>query len=271
MKFLLVLLLLFGVPRSDGQQKQKIEAFGHIVLKLVFPSYYNGYNKCCCKLYPRDCYQLFNSMGYTHDFLKDRVSKTEHDGWIEFKIWNVQPMDSGYYRCFVSGSLNSIYTDYRIEISEVSRQNTRPISPTIATIKPFATSREVSDTAGPGQAEDHSSHSFPWHLGLPLAVAAAITVAVGSLLMVVCCRVKAKKKCGEIVRDSLKHNAPAEMNSVVYTTVDFKPHQRATELYANLPLLSPGATGPDSTWSKEPGETVEYSTLAISRSEQIRS
>lgn len=102
---------------SDVSVQERIEEFEHILLKLAFPSFYNSYKKSCCKLYPGGCYKVLDSTGYTCDLLKGRVTKTEDDGWVEFKISNVQYVDGGYYRCFVLGTQNHIYSDYYVEIS----------------------------------------------------------------------------------------------------------------------------------------------------------
>lgn len=103
------------IPHLNGQQK--IEEFEHILLRLAFPSFYNSHSKSCCKLYPGGCYKLLDSTGYTCELLRGRVTKTENDGWIEFKISNVQSVDGGYYRCIVLGTQNHIYSDYYVEIS----------------------------------------------------------------------------------------------------------------------------------------------------------
>lgn len=106
---------LSDIPHLKGQQR--IEEFEHILLRLAFPSVYNSHNKSCCKLYPGGCYKLLDSTGYTCDFLRGRVMTTERDGWIEFKISNVQFVDGGFYRCFVQGTQNHFYRDYYVEVS----------------------------------------------------------------------------------------------------------------------------------------------------------
>lgn len=103
------------IPHLKGQQR--IEEFQHILLRLSFPTFYNSYNKSCCKLYPAGCYKLLDSTGFTCDLLRGRVAITENDGWIEFKISNVQFVDGGYYRCFVLGTQNRVYSDYYVEVS----------------------------------------------------------------------------------------------------------------------------------------------------------
>lgn len=97
--------------------QQKIHQFEHILLRFAFPSFYNGHNKSCCKLYPGGCYKLVDSSGFTCELLRGRVTKTENDGWIEFRISNVQFSDGGYYRCIVLGTQNHIYSDYYVEVS----------------------------------------------------------------------------------------------------------------------------------------------------------
>lgn len=101
-----------GVSHLRGQQR--IEEFEHFFLRLPFPSFYNSYTKTCCKLYPAGCYTLLDSRGNTCDLLRGRVSITERDGSIEFKISNVQFADAGYYRCGVPRA--HIYSDYYVEV-----------------------------------------------------------------------------------------------------------------------------------------------------------
>lgn len=53
------------------------------------------------------------------------------------------------------------------------------------------------------------------------------------------------------------------MSGIVYTTVDFRAHQKPTEVHANLRKHTTQAGAPDPTWSTEHDGMVEYSTLAI--------
>ncbi|XP_054465864.1 uncharacterized protein LOC129100292 [Anoplopoma fimbria] len=267
MKFSFVLFLLLDIPHLKGQQK--IGEFEHILLRLSFPSFYNSYNKSCCKLYPGGCYKLLDSAGFTCELLKGRVTKTEKDGWIEFKISNVRFVDGGYYRCIVLGTQNHIYSDYYVEVSEVSGRHSQTQPSPTTTVKSPNTSTALPDSTGPAVAQDHSDRArVPWSLGLPLAVilSIAVMILITSVIGVVCCRVKAKRKqqdkYAETLCESLKQEAP-EMSGIVYTTVDFRAHQRPTEMYANLRMHKTQARSPDSTWSAEPDGMVEYSTLAI--------
>ncbi|XP_029291788.1 uncharacterized protein LOC115011000 [Cottoperca gobio] len=255
------------VPHLKGQQR--IEEFDQVLLGFAFPSFYNSYNKSCCKLYPGGCYKLLDSAGFTCDLLKGRVTTTEKDGWIEFKIWNVRFVDGGYYRCIVLGTQSLIYSDYYVEVSEVSDHHSRSQPSLTTAVKVPKTSTTRPDSTGPALAQDHSDRlRVPWSFGLPLAVIVSITamILITSVIGVVCCRVKAKRKkpdkYGETVCESLKQEGP-EMSGIVYTTLDFRAHQKPTEVYANLRMPKTQAGAPDSTWSEEHDGVVEYSTLAI--------
>ncbi|KAE8293393.1 hypothetical protein D5F01_LYC08504 [Larimichthys crocea] len=265
MKFSFVLFLLLDIPHLKGQQRT--EEFEHILLRFTFPSFYNSYLKTCCKLYPGGCYTLLDSTGYTCDLLKGRVTKTENDGWIEFKISNVSFADGGFYRCIVLGTQNRVYNDYYVEVSAVSSHNSQSQPSQTTTIKAPNTSTKLPHSTEAVLAEDHSeSRRVPWSFGLSLAVIVSITAMflITSVIGVVCCRVKAKQadKHGETPCESLKQEAP-EISGIVYTTVDFRAHQKPSEVYANLKTYKTQMGDPDSTWSTELDGMVEYSTLAI--------
>ncbi|XP_056279579.1 uncharacterized protein LOC130199814 isoform X2 [Pseudoliparis swirei] len=195
MKFSFVLFLLLDIPYLKGQQK--IEEFEHVLLKLKFPSYYNIYSKSCCKLYPGGCYKLLDSAGFTCELLRGRVTTTEKDGWIEFKISNVRFVDGGYYRCVVLGTQNRIYSDYYVEVSEVSvpHSQTQPLLTT--TVKTPNNSTTLPGSSRPAPARDHSDRDrVPWSLGLPLAVivSIAVMILITSVIGIVCCRVEGRRK-----------------------------------------------------------------------------
>ncbi|XP_008294545.1 uncharacterized protein LOC103368072 [Stegastes partitus] len=261
MKLSFVFILLLDVPLLKGQQR--IEEFEQILLRLSFPSFYNSYSKSCCKLYPGGCYKLLDSAGYTCDLLRGRVTKTEMDGWIEFKISNVQFGDGGFYRCGVLGSQSHIYRDYYVEVFEASNHHRQSQPPTTATIKTLNASTTLPDSTGAALAQDHGDISRdPWSFGLPLAISVSIAamIVITSVIGIVCCRVKAKckqsDKYGETLCESVKQEAP-EISGIVYTTVDFRAHQKPDEVYANLSMHKARAE------ASEHAGMVEYSTLAI--------
>ncbi|KAM3616977.1 uncharacterized protein V6R79_000480 [Siganus canaliculatus] len=252
------------VPNVQGQKQEKVVEFQRILLRLTFPTFYNSYTKTCCKLYPGRCYKLLDSAGYTCDFLKGRVTRTESDGWIEFEISNVLLEDAGYYRCSVLGTENHVYSDYYVQVSEVHSQS----EPSPTTIKPSAA---FPESTGPVLAEEHGdSPRVSWSFGLSLAIIVSITsmILITSVIGVVWCRVKtnsqALDKYGETQRASLKQEAP-EMNSIVYTTVDFRAHQKPPEVYANLKTHKTQVGDVTSKWRAEHSGMVEYSILAFNQ------
>ncbi|XP_024862048.1 uncharacterized protein LOC108236753 isoform X2 [Kryptolebias marmoratus] len=256
MKFLFIYLLL-DISLLKGQQR--IEELQRILLRFSFPSFYNNYDKFCCKLYPGGCYKLLDSAGYTCDQLRGRVTKTEEDGWIEFQISNVRMADAGYYRCGILGAQNQIYSDYYVEVFDHSWSQPAPT----ATIKAPNSSATIPDSSAGVLSQDRSDNiRAPWSFGLPLAIIVSITVMVfvSAVIAAVCykAKVRCKKsdKTGETLCESLKREA-LETSGIVYTTVDFRPHQEPEGVYANLRMQK----GPDP--DVDHAGMVEYSTLAV--------
>ncbi|CAB1330274.1 unnamed protein product, partial [Coregonus sp. 'balchen'] len=203
---------------------------------------------------------------------------------MDVMMWNLKPVDAGDYRCaVVTFGVNHIYTDYNLQIDSGRSSGPVPPRPPVrSTIRPSISSSSYSDTSGPVFSKDHSdSPSVPWSFGLPLAAGLFIVMVIISSVIVVVVHHKiiTKKKCGATSSDSAAHilsvsakvgrclcdSVSNEESSVVYTTVDFKPHEnRTTELYANLQTLrSPRGHDPDP--HREPAGTVVYSTLASNR------
>ncbi|XP_071022215.1 uncharacterized protein [Oncorhynchus clarkii lewisi] len=266
MKILFLLILLLDVPEMEAQQRMVVN--GQVLLRFVFPPFYNGYEKFCSKLYPWGVSVIVNTRGYVNDFYEGRVSTTEYNGGMDVVIWNLKPVDTGDYRCaIVTIGWNHIYKDYNLQIDSGRRSGpVSPRPPVRSTISPFIFSSS-SDTSGPVFTKDHSdSPSVPWSFGLPLAAGLCIAMVIvisSVVLVVVHHKIITKKKCGATSSDSAAHilsDVLQEENSIVYTTVDFKPHENhTTELYANLQTLR----SPRSTDShREPAGTVVYSTLA---------
>ncbi|XP_064778165.1 uncharacterized protein LOC135503909 isoform X2 [Oncorhynchus masou masou] len=262
MKILFLLILLLDDPEMEAQQRTVVN--GQALLRFVFPPFYNGYEKFCCKLYPWGVSVIVNTRGYVNDLYEGRVSTTEYNGGMDVVIWNLKPVDTGDYRCaIVTIGWNHIYKDYNLQIDGGRRSGpVSPRPPVRSTISPFIFSSS-SDTSGPVFTKDHSdSPSVLWSFGLPLAAGlciATVIVISSVVLLVVHHKIITKKKCGATSSDSAAHIL-SEESSIVYTTVDFKPHENhTTELYANLQTLR----SPRSTDShREPAGTVVYSTLA---------
>lgn len=94
-----------------------MKTYRPFVMNFTFDSSYNSKEKFCCKLFPKLCDKLLDSTGFTSDSLKGRVQITEDDGWIEFKICDVQDSDAGNYRCLVTEVQHLLYRDYKFELS----------------------------------------------------------------------------------------------------------------------------------------------------------
>ncbi|XP_029363072.1 uncharacterized protein LOC115046689 [Echeneis naucrates] len=264
MKFTFVFLLLLDIPHLRGQQET--EELEHILLRFAFPPFYNRHNKSCCKLYPGGCYKLMDSEGYTCELLKGRVTKTENNGWIEFKISNVQFVDRGYYRCSVLGSQIQIYRDYYVEVSDALSRHSQSQPPLPTTIKVLSSSTSLPESTGSVLNQENNPLGL-WSSDLHLFVIMSISVIIfiGSVIGVVCFRAfrmkasrKPSDKCDENLCESLKQEAP-DMSGIVYTTLDFRAHQKPTEVYANLKKPKTQAGAADTAHA----EMVEYSTLAI--------
>ncbi|XP_035016211.2 uncharacterized protein LOC118111605 [Hippoglossus stenolepis] len=232
MKFSFVFLLLLDFPHLNGQET--IKEFEPILLRLEFPLIYNSYIKSCCKLYQDICYPLMDSDGSTYGLLRGRVTKTEGDGWIEFKISNVRLEDAGNYRCFVSG-IPYINIDKFVVVTESSIPHTSSQPPLTTTIETLSTSTSLRpESTGPVLSQDNADRpSMPWSFSLPLLVVVSITVMIVITLVmgVVCCIVKAKPekpdKCGETLWESQKQDA-TEITGVS-ETVAITAHQKSTQ------------------------------------------
>ncbi|XP_007570933.1 uncharacterized protein LOC103151041 [Poecilia formosa] len=238
-----------------------------IVLRLVFPPIYNGYNKSCCKLYPGQCYKVLDSAGYTCDSLRGRVATTEQDGWIEFRISDVQVGDAGYYRCAVLGTQTQIYSDYYVEVFEASDHYSKsqfPLTTAAVRVPNSFTTLLASTTVLVPVQDFRDNDRASWNFSVPLFVTVSIAamISVASVVVAVCRRVKAKRKKSNIhgaaLCESQKRDAP-ETSGIVYATVDFKPRQKPEGVYANL---KEHRTGESSSQADNAG-MVEYSTLAI--------
>ncbi|XP_028309627.1 uncharacterized protein LOC114467494 [Gouania willdenowi] len=254
MRSVFVFIFLLDVSPLKGQQ-QRIEESENILLRFYFPSFYNSYMKFCCKLYPGGCYKLLDNEGYTCDQLKGRVTRTEQDGCVEFKIWNVRSSDGGFYRCLVLGPQNPIFHDYYVEVFESSHDHRKS--------QPFLTSTTTFPVSTrPVQAQDQSfGPRISWSFVLPLAVIMSTTVMIfiTSVIGVIYCRLKAKRqdKHGDTLSESLRRDGPETSAGVVYTTVDFKARpKQPEEMYANL-RTHKGHSEAETTGM------VEYSTLAL--------
>ncbi|TNM87171.1 hypothetical protein fugu_007401 [Takifugu bimaculatus] len=259
---LLFPLFLLNVQFLQGQERMK--TYQPIVLMLTFHSFYNSYNKSCCKLYYRGCDFLLDSTGFTSDSLKGRVTIAKDDGWIEFKISHVRSEDAGYYRCMVVG-FQHVYFDYYVELSEVSDdyiQSQPSVTPTLKHGTSSATLPQSTAAVMDGDLGDDNRAS--WSLGLPISITVtmAAMLLITSIIGVIFCRFKAKR-LGFFRKNmftSDEHCLQQETSGVVYTTVDFTTVEQA-KVRKNPRMQETQAEGRYQNCRSEPDELVEYSVL----------
>lgn len=110
---IIMIICLPDVQPLKGEQKMK--TYQSFVLRFKFEKLFKNNEKYCCKLSSR-CDKLLDSTGFTTESLAGRVEIKNGDGWIEFRIINVQPEDAGLYRCVVMGFQQHAYQDFKIKL-----------------------------------------------------------------------------------------------------------------------------------------------------------
>ncbi|XP_077438474.1 uncharacterized protein LOC144061673 isoform X2 [Vanacampus margaritifer] len=219
-----------------------VKEFADISLTLEFPPIYREHVKSCCKVYPSGCQTLLDSTGYTADFLRGRVSLTETNSWIEFKVTRVRMGDGGYYRCVLLGTPVYIYADHRFYVFGVSADQDNQSR------VPQSTRTEGPELTGAEEGQETSDlPTTPWTFVALAAISVSfIVVVVASVAVALYFRGKTRSKhldmFGKTPPESAKEDA-TETSGVIYTTVDFRSESCATG--------APDAGG------------VEYSVLAV--------
>ncbi|XP_061540916.1 uncharacterized protein LOC133406961 isoform X2 [Phycodurus eques] len=192
MKLLFVVVLLLDIPGSSGLQT--VEESGNISLRLDFPPLYSGHVKSCCKVYPSGCQTLLDSTGYTADFLRGRVSVTETNSWIEFKVARVRTGDRGYYRCVLLGTPVYIYADHRFRVSGTLADHGERsrVSLLTRTQSPEWTGTEVPQ----GHSDPPKTLRTLWTCGAIAVIALSVIVVIvfASVKGALCFTVKNKSK-----------------------------------------------------------------------------
>lgn len=87
-----------------------------IVLKYLFQSYYNRYEKACCKFDQSGCFPFVNNRGQAASLYRGRIFITNSDEEFVVKITNLSIMDAGRYRCGVRG-VPATYQDVQVAVS----------------------------------------------------------------------------------------------------------------------------------------------------------
>ncbi len=87
-----------------------------IILKYLFQSYYNRYEKACCKFYQSECFLFVNNRGQAASLYRRRIFITNSDEEFEVKMTNLSIRDAGRYRCGVIGFPDT-YQDVQVTLS----------------------------------------------------------------------------------------------------------------------------------------------------------
>ncbi|KAL1020849.1 hypothetical protein UPYG_G00005540 [Umbra pygmaea] len=274
MKIIILLLSVLEICRVQGQERTHVYAqiHGYVLMRFIFPPYYNPHEKLCFKLIQWEFIAVLSNRGYVSNLLKGRVSKTEYNGLMEIRIWNLQQADAGEFRCVVMGTQLHIYHDFHLDMNSGEwRHAFPPLPPVNVTVRPSTVSLSFSpDISGPVVSKDHhDNRSVSWHLGEWLLTGLCIsTLILISFVIIAVVHRRAKNKCGATCSESVDHIVscvPQEDDIVVYTTVDFKPPViPTTELYANLQTIhsSSPRRGHDPETERENAGTVVYSIVA---------
>ncbi|XP_050972492.1 uncharacterized protein LOC127169290 isoform X4 [Labeo rohita] len=251
--FFFLVLLKNGIHPTEGLRV--FYSSEGIILKYLFLPYYNSYQKCCCKFYQSGCIIFVNDRGQFNSLYRGRIFITNYYGEFEVKITNLNVMDAGRYRCGVV-DFPATYQDVEVTVSDFnyfSGVATAPLLPK-SSIKPTVwPSSSPSTTISKHDAETISSDS--WRTSYTLAAVVSVLVfAVISMTLLVYCLKTRKKKSTDKSEICGFPNTTLEQNGIIYSSVNFQPHQDPFELYANLQIQNPRCT-----FTVE--ESVEYSAI----------
>ncbi|KAI4902285.1 hypothetical protein NFI96_034710 [Prochilodus magdalenae] len=282
-----------GVNPTKGQLKADVS--GEVSVSFMFNSYFNDYKKSCCKFTSLGCILIVDNMGYAHEAYKGRIELKEYNGALAVKIGNLIAGDAGIYRCEIHGIPNYfLYKDFQIEVADRSprldpvylfpkstissvtslhhiavKQQEPPRTDTLS-----SRSLDTNSTLAPVRSLISNSWSLKQTLGTVFGIG-IIVLVVAIILGVAYHKKKARDpvfstspfsldKCGRTLSSApdIIPQPPQELNSIIYTTVDFKPYEDTAQLYANLGFYNTGVVGPDSDSPLRSQESVEYSTIA---------
>ncbi|XP_052418594.1 uncharacterized protein LOC127962994 isoform X2 [Carassius gibelio] len=263
MKLILFLLVLLenGVNSTAGL---RVFYFSQeIILQYFFNSNYNNYEKSCCKFYQSECIIFVNSRGYEANLYRGRIFFTNYYGRFEVRMTKLSMMDAGRYRCGFS-SFPATYQYVQVTVSELTRigVNTVPLLPKFS-IKPSVWPSTSPSPSMPTVSEDDKDkQSDSWRASYTLAAVLSVLLfaVISATLLVYRLNTRKKKSTGksEICGSP---NISEEQNAIIYSMVEFKPHQDPSELYANLQMHNPKDTDFSSNCNVTVEESVEYSTI----------
>ncbi|XP_023651719.1 uncharacterized protein [Paramormyrops kingsleyae] len=254
---LAVFVVLFFLNTHFGRGQQKINRSGQLLFQLIFHPFYNNYEKSCCKLNHQQCQMVVNNRGYVDTSYKGRVSTLEFNGGFEIRIWNLYPLDTGIYRCMVHGTSAYIYQDFSVEVSGTQQ------SPSESTTT-HRTSSDTSMTIIQHQASTSSrSLKSMWiTLTIVMTVLMLLVILITSMAYH-----RANNERGTEACDNRPHilqeSTIEDLNTIVYTTVDFKPPEDHSVIYVNSQIPPPSKDNYESDNYYISREMVQYSNLVV--------
>ncbi|XP_069046446.1 uncharacterized protein [Lepisosteus oculatus] len=255
----LLLFLNFGPLFSVGQLITYSINQGQDFQRLfTHDNYYTHYGKYCCKQTQSRCTMFINTEGFIANEYWSRARIKQYSGAIELIIRNVQKRDTGVYRCGVDGF--NLHVNFHLQIAAPETQTPPRTAAPASTVK---TTTLV--TAGlQNQSPDNRDQEYKWVIPLAATLAVLMLVLICSVAVII--RRRRKKTENKPAAPS-ETSVPLpsceslpELDSITYTTVDFKPAKNndAFDLYANL-RMHESETAPASRNT----DTVEYSTVAF--------
>ncbi|GAA6104732.1 uncharacterized protein LOC113656141 isoform X1 [Tachysurus ichikawai] len=250
----LVCFLLFWFTNGINPTKGQIhpELTGEILLRFVFHPNYNYYEKSCCKFTSNGCIIFVTSNGYVHNTYRGRIETFEYSGSFDVRIWNMRAKDAGIYRCEIRGAQK--YQDFQVVVFESKTELNPILAFPKTTISPVSSAHNLLE-----KHQEISSAKWSLKFTLGTIFGGLVIILIMSIsLTVVYFKKKSRDKCGRSFPSapSVIQQLPQEL---IYTTVDFKLHQKTSNIYANLDIQ---ASGPGSDNALKAQDIVEYATIA---------
>ncbi|XP_052460275.1 uncharacterized protein LOC128018659 isoform X1 [Carassius gibelio] len=257
--FFLFVLLKSGMNSTEGLSV--LSSSEKIILKYLFNPSHQSQERFCCKLNRSMCYLFVNNKGQFTPMYQGRILITNNIGEFEVIITDLSLMDPGTYGCGFSG-FPKTYEFVEVTVSvDLSGVNTAALLPKSA-IKPavWPSSSPSAPTVSESDAETLGNDSWRTYYSLAAVLSGLVFAVISMILLVYFLKTRRKKSTdkSEICGSA---NATLEQDGIIYSMVEFKPHQDPSELYANLQIHSPKDANASSSCTVTVKETVEYSTI----------
>ncbi|XP_017543043.1 uncharacterized protein LOC108414656 [Pygocentrus nattereri] len=267
MKLLFFFIFFFKNGINLMKAQLTAEVSGEVKIRFMFDPFFNSYEKSCCKSVLFRCLFIVGNNGYADAAYKGRIDTHEYSGALDVRIRNLQASDAGMYRCKIHGIQNYFfYKDFQVDVVDRTPRLDPVLRIPKSTLSTVTSLHQISEK----HQEPPSLISDSWRLKHTLGTVfgiVTIILIITITLGVAYHKKKAKDpeygtssfssdKCGRSLSSAPDIIPPQqEPNSIIYTTVHFKPHEETSQLYANLCLHN-------SECALKSQESVEYSTIA---------